>query len=502
MNIKEAKEQIKNAMTAYFTKDELGNYVITIERQRPVFLMGPPGIGKTAIMEQIAQELDVALLSYSMTHHTRQSALGLPFITHKVYDGVEYSVSEYTMSEIIASVYDLMEESGKREGILFLDEINCVSETLAPIMLQFLQYKVFGRHQVPKGWIVVTAGNPPEYNNSVREFDIVTWDRLKRVDVEPDYAAWKEYALNAGVHPAVLTYLDIRKGNFYRVETGVDGKRFVTARGWSDLSDMIRLYERNSIQVDEKLVGQYLQDPKIAKDFAIYYDLFRKYQGDYQVESILAGKASPEIKARARNAKFDERLSFLGLLLDAVLEGIRTTVEQEELLTDYMNALRELRGRLAAHGAVPEALLEQSVSQQRKALAQGQKAGSLSPEQQRQKRLLCQALESLRPAMQELPDGAEAFRAAKKDFDTRLAGLKRQAAETGKALSHAFQFCEEVFGSGQEILILVTELTISRQAARFLSRYGCKEYFAHNKELLFYERQKEILSEMEELSLD
>lgn len=502
MNIKEAKEQIRNAMTAYFTKDELGNYVIPIERQRPVFLMGPPGIGKTAIMEQIAQELDVALLSYSMTHHTRQSALGLPFITHKVYDGVECRVSEYTMSEIIASVYDLMEESGKREGILFLDEINCVSETLAPIMLQFLQYKVFGRHQVPKGWIVVTAGNPPEYNNSVREFDIVTWDRLKRVDVEPDYAAWKEYALNAGVHPAVLTYLDIRKGNFYRVETGVDGKRFVTARGWSDLSDMIRLYERNSIQVDEKLVGQYLQDPKIAKDFAIYYDLFRKYRGDYQVESILAGKASPEIKARARNAKFDERLSFLGLLLDAVLEGIRTTVEQEELLTDYMNALRELRGRMAARGAVPEVLLEQSISQQRKALAQGQKAVSLSPEQQRQKRLLCQALESLRPAMQELPDGAEAFRAAKKDFDTRLAGLKRQAAEMGKALSHAFQFCEEVFGSGQELLILVTELTISRQAARFLSRYGCKEYFAHNKELLFYERQKEILSEMEELSLD
>lgn len=193
MNIKEAKEQIKNAMTAYFTKDELGNYIIPIERQRPVFLMGPPGIGKTAIMEQIAQELGVALLSYSMTHHTRQSALGLPFISHKVYGGKEYDVSEYTMSEIIASVYDMIERSGKNEGILFLDEINCVSETLAPIMLQFLQYKVFGRHRVPDGWIVVTAGNPPEYNNSVRDFDIVTWDRLKRVDVEPDFDVWKEY---------------------------------------------------------------------------------------------------------------------------------------------------------------------------------------------------------------------------------------------------------------------------------------------------------------------
>ena len=78
MNIKEAKEQIKNAMTAYFTKDQFGGYVIPIEKQRPIFLMGPPGIGKTAIMEQVASELGVGLVSYSMTHHTRQSALGLP----------------------------------------------------------------------------------------------------------------------------------------------------------------------------------------------------------------------------------------------------------------------------------------------------------------------------------------------------------------------------------------------------------------------------------------
>ena len=123
MNIKDAKEQIKNAMVAYFTKDESGEYVVPIEKQRPVFLMGPPGIGKTAIMEQIASEMGVGLLSYSMTHHTRQSALGLPFIVHKNYKGLECDISEYTMSEIIASIYEVMRESGIKEGILFLDEI-------------------------------------------------------------------------------------------------------------------------------------------------------------------------------------------------------------------------------------------------------------------------------------------------------------------------------------------------------------------------------------------
>lgn len=317
MNIKQAKAQIQNAITAYFTKDQFGNYKIPIERQRPIFLMGTPGIGKTAVMEQVASELEVGLVSYSMTHHTRQSALGLPFIEKKRYGGKEYSVSEYTMSEIIASVYDMMEQTGVAEGILFLDEINCVSETLAPAMLQFLQYKIFGRHRVPNGWIVVTAGNPPEYNNSVREFDIVTWDRLKRIDVEPDYDVWKEYAYKKGIHPAILTYLDIKKSDFYKIESTVDGKSFVTARGWSDLSDMIQLYEEHGLAVDEMLIGQYLQNRKIAKDFAIYYDLFNKYRSDYQVDAILSGRAPAKIKNRAQTAQFDERLALLGLLLDA-----------------------------------------------------------------------------------------------------------------------------------------------------------------------------------------
>ena len=241
MNIKQAKQQIKNAVLSYFSKDEFGNYIIPVERQRPVFMIGAPGIGKTAVMEQIAQELNIGLVSYSMTHHTRQSALGLPYIAKKNFDGQEFSVSEYTMSEIIASVYKLIEETGHREGILFLDEINCVSETLAPAMLQFLQYKIFGMHKVPQGWIVVTAGNPPEYNKSVREFDIVTWDRLKRIDVEPDYAVWKEYACQTGIHGSILSFLDVKKNFFYVVETKVDRKSFVTARGWEDLSEMIQL---------------------------------------------------------------------------------------------------------------------------------------------------------------------------------------------------------------------------------------------------------------------
>ena len=83
MDIKKAKDYIRNTVDLYLKKDCFGEYRIPVVRQRPIFLLGAPGVGKTAIMEQIAQELGIALVSYSMTHHTRQSALGLPFIEEK-----------------------------------------------------------------------------------------------------------------------------------------------------------------------------------------------------------------------------------------------------------------------------------------------------------------------------------------------------------------------------------------------------------------------------------
>ena len=121
MDIKRAKQEIKDSIEAYLAKDEFGDYRIPAIRQRPIFLVGPPGIGKTQIMEQIAKECRIGLVAYTITHHTRQSAVGLPFIQEKEYGGKTVSVTEYTMSEIIASVYDKIEKTGIREGILFLD---------------------------------------------------------------------------------------------------------------------------------------------------------------------------------------------------------------------------------------------------------------------------------------------------------------------------------------------------------------------------------------------
>ncbi|MDY2789788.1 MAG: AAA family ATPase [Lachnospiraceae bacterium] len=504
MNINQAKNYIKNDVRLYLKKNEYGEYRIPLVRQRPIFLLGAPGIGKTAIMEQVAEELQVALVSYSMTHHTRQSALGLPFIRHKEYEGMEYDVSEYTMSEIIASIYDVMEQSGVKEGILFLDEINCVSETLAPSMLQFLQYKVFGRHKVPEGWVIVTAGNPPEYNKSVREFDVVTMDRLKILEVEADYKTWKKYAAERGIHTAILNFLEIKKDYFYHMEMTVGGRSYVTARGWEDLSLMITLYEEEELTVDETLVSQYIRNEKIVKEFTAYYDLYKKYKKDYQLEQILCGEASEAAIMKGQNATFDERLSVLGMLMDQINVEMKQVMEESDYLTELMGPCKAVKNAAQDHTASDIATMLNTQQQGRKTLIeQRSRANSLSREEKEKQRRVIAFLEANEKAVRTkgAKTGEEAFAVIKEAFDQGVLHLKEHTENVQKRLHHLFTYVAAAFSNGNEMLLLTTELTVNTYSSRFISRYGSEDYKKASDELMLSERQNDLLEQIKELQL-
>ena len=485
MNIKQAKEELKHTIEAYMKKDEYGRYRIEAVRQRPVLLMGPPGIGKTAIMEQIAKECGIGLVSYTITHHTRQSAIGLPFIEKKEYDGREYSITEYTMSEIIASVYDKMEISGHKEGILFIDEINCVSETLAPTMLQFLQCKMFGNHEVPEGWMIVAAGNPPEYNKSVRDFDIVTLDRVKKINVEEDYTIWKEYAYEKNIHSSILAYLEARKEDFYRIETTVDGKEFVTARGWEDLSEIMYLYEELGYEITEDVVIQYVQHKRIAKDFANYLDLYYKYQNIYKVDEILAGKIQKSALESLQKAQFDEKISMISLLLTRLAADIREALDQDLYTNELFRVLKEVQVENDA------AIV---LKRQKMKIEQMKEREMLDPESETRARRLCRQLEEYVPIMAQ-----KGFDDVKEAFASQVSLRKELLDECGRELDNAFVFLEEAFGEGQELVWFVSELTANYYTAKYISRFGCEKYFYYNKELLLVEKDFEIQKEIDEV---
>lgn len=470
MNISLAKEEIKNTVKAYLKKDEGGFFEIPVMRQRPILLMGAPGLGKTAIMRQIAEEAGIGFVSYNMTHHTRQSALGLPMIQKNKYAGKERDVTAYTMSEIVASIYDLMKETGYTEGILFLDEINCVSETLTPVILQLLQAKMFGRERVPEGWIIVAAGNPAEFNRSVREFDMATLDRVRLIEIEPDADVWHTYASGAGVHGAVLSYLNIHKENFYKAYITADGMSFVTARGWEDLSNLLKAYEALGIDADYPQIFQFIRDTAIAADFAAFYDMYKRYAKVYMIEDILRSKASDSVKNSFKEAGLDEKIGVLGLIsarmntefkkfakvrlsADRLFSMVKR-VNEGYALADEVQLLKEEMFKEGAAGLLSD---ERSAALGLAADTAGEWIGRGSD----------QNTEGL-----------------KEEFFKFNENVEEEADKIRAKLDSIYDFLEETKGDGTELVLFTTELASGSRSLDFIRSEGYDRFFAYNKELL------------------
>lgn len=496
MNIREAKNEIKNTLLAYHRKDENGRYRYPLIRQRPILLMGPPGIGKTAIMEQVARECGVGLVAYTITHHTRQSAIGLPRIVDRSYERENFPVTEYTMSEIIASVYDCMERTGKKEGILFIDEINCVSETLAPTMLQFLQNKTFGSHKVPEGWMIVAAGNPPEYNKSVREFDIVTLDRVREIRITADLDTWLEYAWEKKVHGAILSYLNIKKDHFYVVENRADEKVFVTARGWEDLSEILKSYEELGVEIKEDLVSQFLQKEKIAREFAAYYRLYEKYGTDYGITGLLQGRlpaADYEKKVTmAKEASFEERFTVVGLLLEGLQTAFAEYKETDRRMVLLHEALKNLMGYMKDQKSMEG--FSDYIENRRERLEVKRQMELISWEEAGTEEKVLRILEKYAAFLKsdhilEKETGLERI---KKLFGQQVEDRSCLISEVKEKLERAFRFAADCFGEEQEMILLVSGLTKNGNAMEFIGANGCDSYFRYSEQLLCRRPEQEL----------
>lgn len=312
VSISEAALSLERICKTYLERNKDGGFVIPVNRQRPIMLIGPAGIGKTDIPKQTAEKLGIGYVSYSITHHTRQSALGLPKIIEKDYNGSMTLTTEYTASEIVSAVYEMIKTSGKKDGILFIDEVNCASETLSAPLLQLFQNKTLGQSKIPDGWILVMAGNPPEYNKSVKDFDAVTRDRLRIINIAPDADAWLAYADRQCLNSTVVSYISSDKSKIYGFDSAA--AQVVTPRGWEELSINIDSFVRHGFEITKEFIAQFIGIPAISMEFYDYYKMVCEYITEKDIDSIICGKASDKFIKSIQSCGFNIRYMLISCL--------------------------------------------------------------------------------------------------------------------------------------------------------------------------------------------
>ncbi|MDE6517127.1 MAG: ATPase, partial [Acetatifactor sp.] len=280
-----------------------------------------------------------------------------------------------------------------------------------------------------------------------------------------------------------------------------------------------------SLKVDETLVGQYIRNERIVKEFTAYYDLYQKYKKDYRIQEILEGRPTVQAIARARGAAFDERLSLVGMLLDRMLADMQEIMEQAAYLTDTRALLLAVKN-MAAEDVRSEqvaAYMEQLEEKKRSQMFALDRAGSLSKEERRKHKRVLQFLEQARKAVvlgdsglgspvQEVSgrrdawygenyQGERAFALVRSRYEAAVSAMKRETERVQGELHHLFVFAQEAFGEGNEMLILVTELTVSSAGAGFIAAFGSPDYQRFSQDLMLSERQSRIQGQIAELKL-
>ena len=270
------------------------------------------------------------------------------------------------------------------------------------------------------------------------------------------------------------------------MENTVDGRIFATARGWEDLSRLIQVYETLDKEVDREVVYQYIQHPMIAKDFAAYLALCNKYKTDYAVEDLLQGKWTPITLGKIRNASLDEHLSIVGLLNGKLSQLFADCYFMDAYVTKLYGYMTEYRDNL------PEMTLESIYKKAENDFQTTKKSELLTKNEEKV------FIRTVNFFENEISEKAT-YEKAKTAFAEVADSLETQTEYISQTLQNVFDFMEAAFGDSQEMVAFITELNANYYSLWFIRENGSDQYYRHNKGLLFDNRQKQILGQMEEL---
>ena len=196
------------------------------ERKVPVFLWGPPGIGKSSIVSQIAKEQDIGFIDLRLSLLDPTDLRGIPFFN--------------TVKETALWAPPSFLPDGKVEkGILFLDELNTAAPMVQASAYQLILDRKIGEYTLPDGWAIVAAGNRESDRGVVFRMAAPLANRFVHLEMESSVVDWKAWAIASEVHPAIIAYISHRPDALFTFGNGNDSKSFATPRTWEYVNEIV-----------------------------------------------------------------------------------------------------------------------------------------------------------------------------------------------------------------------------------------------------------------------
>ena len=246
------------------------------KKQRPLFLWGPPGIGKSELVADITAELGGVMIDLRLGQMEPTDIRGIPFY-NKDNGKMDWAEPIDLPSEEYAAQYPIV--------VLFLDEMNSSAPSVQAAAYQLILNRRIGKYHLPKNVVLVAAGNRESDKGVTYRMPSPLANRFLHLELRTDFDDWLQWATNNKLHEQVVGYLGFAKQDLYDFDPKGSSRAFATPRSWSFVSDIL-----NDDDLDENTVTD-LVAGAVGEGLAVKFMAHRKVAKQMpKPEDILAGK--------------------------------------------------------------------------------------------------------------------------------------------------------------------------------------------------------------------
>jgi hypothetical protein len=256
--------------------------------KRPVFLWGPPGIGKSEVVEEITTELGGQMIDLRMAQMEPTDIRGIPFY-NKDISKMDWAEPVDLPSEELASQYPII--------VLFLDEMNSAPPAVQAAGYQLILNRRIGKYRLPDNVVIVAAGNRDSDKGVTYRMPMPLANRFVHLEMRYDFNAWQTWAVNKGIHKDVVGYLSFSKQDGYDFDAKSSSRAFATPRSWVFVSDLLSdednidndtLYNLVAGAVGDGLATKFMAHRKVASRMPAPIDILEGKVKELNVKEISA----------------------------------------------------------------------------------------------------------------------------------------------------------------------------------------------------------------------
>jgi len=267
------------AMSLKLAGECIEQYILS---NTPVFLWGPPGIGKTSIVQQVAKKLSMGLIDIRLSLRDPVDLRGLPMT----------DLNTGKTRWLTPAEMPYIERDGER-GILFLDEANTATQAMQSAAMGLVLDRKVGDYHLPPGWLPIAAGNRLVDKAAAQRMGTALRNRFAHIEVAVDLDAWCGWAKSSTIDPLMIAFLRYRQELLHKMPTG-DENAFPTPRAWEQAAKFVASPESVRQKLITGLVGE---GP--AQEFEAFARLWKQLPSIGQIIENPKSVAVPDDKEPA-----------------------------------------------------------------------------------------------------------------------------------------------------------------------------------------------------------